>query len=664
MTGARPNPVPGWSARQLATLASLAETFAPGFGSGESACRAQAAAEMLNQVADPADLTQLRLVVTALEVPAVNWLAGGGWSRFSDLEAGGRDRLLLRWAYSRIGQRRTAFQAFKRLLLFLAYTDPGSAEAPNPAWSRMGYIPAGAVDSPPPSLRPLDVDRALTMPLELEADVVVVGSGAGGGVTAARLVAAGRSVLVVEAGRYIPESSMPRLEGDGFRQLYLDQGTTATDDLAITIVAGSGAGGGTTVNWTTSIDPPDWLRDEWAAAGLDGIDSPQTDADLARLASELGLCEPTVVPPKDQAILDGSAALGWEAAVTRRNAGPCTACGTCGFGCRLGAKRSGLRAHLAAAVSGGARLLVEAPVSRVLLSAGRASGVEGTLVGGRPFRVHADQVVLAAGALRTPLLLEASGLTHPELGRNLALHPAMVVIAFMPERVDMWRGPMQAARSLEFVRPGPASADGIGPAHHGFFIETGPAHPGLAASAFPWEGGPTAAAMLDRAGWTIPLGAAQRDSGAGRVFRSRAGRPRIAYRLSAADRATGARIMVEVSRLARAAGATELLTAATPADHIDLRSATDSEWTAFLRRRATADYGPNRPFVFSAHQMGTVRAGSDPKTSVCDPFGRVRALAGLHVADSSLFPSASGVNPMLTIMALAERTARAVLADR
>jgi choline dehydrogenase-like flavoprotein len=663
MSAARPNPVPGWSARQMATLTCLADAFAPGFGAEENARRARAAAELLNEVADPADLSQLRLVVTALEMPVVNWLTGSGWSRFSGLDAAARDRLLLGWANSRIGQRRTAFQAFKRLLLFLAYTDPGTTDAPNPAWTRMGYVAAAAVDAPPPSIRPLEVDRGSGDLLELEADVVVVGSGAGGGVVAARLTAAGRSVLVVEAGRYIPESSMPSLEGEGFRQLYLDQGTTATDDLAITIVAGSGAGGGTTVNWTTCIEPPDWLRDEWEAGGLDGFDSSQTDADLARLRSELGICDPTVVPPKDQAILDGSAALGWEAATTRRNAGPCTDCDTCGFGCRLGAKRSGLRAHLATAVAGGGRILVEAPVQRVLLNGGRAAGVEGRLTGGRPFRVHASQVVVAAGALRTPLILEASGVSHPALGRHLALHPAVVVVVFMPERVDMWRGPMQAARSLEFVQAGPASADGIGPAHHGFFMETGPAHPGLAASAFPWTGGVASSAMLDRAGWTIPLGAGQRDSGSGRVFRSRAGRPRISYRLTPEDRSTAARIMVEVSRLARAAGAQELLTASTPADRIDLRTASDAEWTAFLRRRATADYGPNRPFIFSAHQMGTARAGSDPGSSVCDPHGRVRASAGLFVADSSLFPTASGVNPMLTIMALAERTARAVLAD-
>ena len=375
-------------------------------------------------------------------------------------------------------------------------------------------------------------------------------------------------------------------------------------------------------------------------------------------------------------ILDGAAALGWESAATERNAGPCTACGGCGFGCRAGAKRSGLRAHLARAHAAGARILDGAMVEQVERQGqpGWATGVHGTLRDadgnpGRPFRVRARTVVLAAGALRTPLLLTASGVTHPELGQNLHLHPAVVVAARMPNRVETWLGPLQAARSLEFAQPGPASEDGIGPAHGGFFIETGPAHPGLASSALPWDGGQAGRNLMRTFPFIVPLGAALRDTTGGRVHWSRARRPRVDYQLADADRRTVARAKVELSRLGRAAGALELLTAGTPSDRIDLERTSDAEWDAFLRRRASADYGPNRVFVFSAHQMGTARAGGNPRASVCDPEGRVRSdqtwapIGGLYVADTSLFPSASGVNPMLTVMALAERTARAIQAD-
>lgn len=662
--GGAPRPA-GWSERQLATLAALARSFAPGFAAEDDRRRAQQAADTLNAVADPADLRLLRLVVSALDSRLANLGTGGGWRRISGLSGAQADELLLGWSTSRLGRRRTAFQALKRLLLFVAWTDPGPDGRGNPAWPEIGYALADPVESPPPSIAPLPVDRTPSdTPLELEAEVVIVGSGAGGGVVAARLAAAGRDVIVVEAGPYVPEREMPVLEGDAYRRLYLDQGTTSTADLGITIVAGATVGGGTTVNWTTCFAPPDRLRDEWTAAGLEGFDGAETDADVARLRAELDLQPPTVVPAKDQAILDGARALGWEQALTERNAGPCTACGSCGFGCRVGAKRSGLRAHLAAAHAAGARVLADASVRRVEIAGGRAVGVSGWLSdgarSGRPFRVRAGQVVVAGGALRTPLILAASGLDHPALGRHLHLHPAVIVAARMPEPVDAWVGPMQAARSLEFVR-GDSN-------HGGFFVETGPAHPGLAASAFPWEGGAASRAFMRNVSHVVALGGALRDTSSGRVRWTRAGRPRIDYRLNSADRRTASRALVELSRLGRAAGAAELITAATPADRIDLTTADAGTWQAFLDRRATADLGPNRTFVFSAHQMGTARAGADPRTSVCDPYGRVRGstggpVPGLYVADGSLFPSAAGINPMVTIMTLAERTARAVAAD-
>ena len=527
-----------WSGRDLATLAALAEAFVPGAAASDYDRRAGQAADVLSARADPDDLRLLRLAIRALDVPLANLLSGGGPHRFSKMSPRQRDRLLLGMAGSRIGQRRMAYQALKRISSFLGWADPGEPPAGNPLWAEIGYRPADLVPAPRSAISPLQVERSPAADrLELEADVVVVGSGAGGGVIAARLAAAGRAVLVVEAGPHVPESEMSALEGEGFRRLYLDQATTATHDLGITILAGSGLGGGTTINWTTCLAPPEWLRAAWTADhGLDGFDGAQTDADLARLRAELDLQAPTVIPPKDHAILDGAAALGWEAAPTERNAGPCTDCGSCGFGCRAGAKRSGLRGHLTTAASHGARFLVEAPVERVEIAGDRVTGVIGTLSDadgrpGRPFRVRAAQVIVAAGALRTPLLLERSGVAHPVLGSNLRLHPVVAVAARMPDPVEMWIGPSQAARSLQFSQPGPAATDGIGPAHGGFVIESAPPHPGLAASAFPWEGGGATRASMQTLRFQAPLLALIQDLDGGTVSWSRRGRARIRYRL-------------------------------------------------------------------------------------------------------------------------------------
>ena len=156
------------------------------------------------------------------------------------------------------------------------------------------------------AIRPLEIQRTphatLDEPARLEADVIVVGSGAGGGVVAAELARAGRKVLVIEAGPYVNEATMPRDELDAFGRLYLNYGLLSTWDGAITMLAGSGVGGGTLVNWMTCLDAPADVRSEWARDhGLDGLDGPEWAADVAAIERESG-SRPRVIPSKDELI--------------------------------------------------------------------------------------------------------------------------------------------------------------------------------------------------------------------------------------------------------------------------------------------------------------------------------------------------------------------------
>ena len=670
---APPEPVaPGdWSGRDLARLAAVFETFV----TGAAIRRATMAASLLSRVADPADVRALRLALRALDSRAANALLRQGAVRFRDLPPERREALLLSWATSRIGQRRTAFQTLKRLACFLAYADPGPAGAVNPFWARIGYQPIAEPVTPiAPAIHPLELPAGRA-PIVLDTDVAIVGSGAGGGVVAAVLAGSGRDVLVVEAGAYVPETAMSPGELAGLDGMYLDHGLTSTSDLGIAILAGSTLGGGTVVNWATCFAPPDWLRTEWAAGhGLEGFDGPETAADVAALRSELAFAPPPGIPPKDDVILQGASALGWDAAPLERDADGCGDCGACGFGCRRGTKRSGPRAHLAEAAERGARFLVRAHADRLLVEGGAAVGVAGRAERGDgstvPFTVRARQVVVSAGTLRTPGLLAASGLEHPAIGANLRLHPVAAVAGRMPWPVEMWRGTMQAASCNRFVRPGPADGHVHAPAHGGFIVESAPAHPGLIALAFPWWGASDHAVRMTRVRSYAPLIGIVRDTGSGQVRTSRSGHVRIDYSIGGADAQTARRALVEMARLARAAGALEVVALGTPGAMAGSGPEVSSNtWDAYLRRLATFDFRPNRGFLFSAHQMGTARAGSNPRTSACDPWGRVRSdtsggvVRGLYVADASLFPTASGVNPMVTVMVLARRVARTMLAD-
>jgi choline dehydrogenase-like flavoprotein len=236
----------------------------------------------------------------------------------------------------------------------------------------------------------------------------------------------------------------------------------------------------------------------------------------------------------------------------------------------------------------------------------------------------------------------------------------------MPSPIDMWRGPLQAARSMQFA------ADERG--RRGYVIESAPGHPGLLALALPWDGIDEHASTMRVSRSILPLLAITRDGGEGRVTRTRTGRIRVDYALDKVGVATIRHATVRLARLARAAGAGEIVVCATPGRRFEpitvSQAADDAAFERFIDDLERLDVGPNRASLFSAHQMGTLRMGAGRRDHVCDPAGRVRAggpryriVGGLYVADASLFPTGIGVNPMLTVMALARRVARTVLTE-
>ena len=264
----------------------------------------------------------------------------------------------------------------------------------------------------------------------------------------------------------------------------------------------------------------------------------------------------------------------------------------------------------------------DARVTRVIVEGGRAAGVEADTAtpDGRPRRrvvVRAPTVVLAAGGLRTPAILQGSGLTHPAIGRHLRLHPVPVVAGRFTERVEMWRGTLQAARSLEFSEPEPG--------RNGYVIEAAPGHPGLLALALPWEGTEAHAQVMAGSDHLSPLIAVTRDGGEGRATMTKAGRVRVDYRLDASGVATMRHALVRMARLARAAGATEIVAVGSPAAwYRPILGGSGEATHAFERyeeRLAAFDFSPNRGGVFSAHQMGSVPDGVRPADAPVRPVG-------------------------------------------
>ncbi|HYK53780.1 MAG TPA: GMC oxidoreductase, partial [Candidatus Eremiobacteraceae bacterium] len=280
-----------------------------------------------------------------------------------------------------------------------------------------------------------------------------------------------------------------------------------------------------------------------------------------------------------------------------------------------------------------------------LIENGRSTGAEALLADGRPIRVRASTVVVSAGSLRSPGILRRSGVASPHLGKHLRLHPTTAVFAEFDEPVEMWHGPMQTIVCDKFEDIDDS---------YGAKFEAVPAHLGLAASAIAWRSQQRHAEVMSRLRNAAALIVLTRDRGEGSL--SDDGHDDVHYRVDQYDSAHMLAALAGLVRLAFAAGARSIATLHTDPIEIERRRASDRNLTAFAERLLTKGVEPNRLAVYSAHQMGTCRMHRDPSHGVVDEAGRVHGVKGLMVADASVFPHSSGVNPMLTIMALAHRS--------
>jgi len=260
--------------------------------------------------------------------------------------------------------------------------------------------------------------------------------------------------------------------------------------------------------------------------------------------------------------------------------------------------------------------------------------------------VRAKAVVVAAGSVHSPALLLRSGVTLPALGRNLALHPATAVLADMEQDVRPWTGTVQAHYSDQF-----ADLD----SGYGFKFETAPIHPSLQALAAPWESAAGHRNRMAKLPRTALVGILLRDRFGGCVRVDREGVAVVDYRLSRYDRAHLRHAIATAAQVLEAAGAREIWLPL--ARDVSYRPGGKDARQDWLRRVDAAGWGPNEILLVTFHQMASCRMGASARESVVDAEHRVWGIRGLYVADASTFPSASGVNPMLTVMAMAHRAA-------
>ncbi|OTA99115.1 hypothetical protein M426DRAFT_76561 [Hypoxylon sp. CI-4A] len=483
-------------------------------------------------------------------------------------------------------------------------TDPLIHRLSGYDWYRGDYKPGASVD--------FNFINPATESQTIETDVVIIGSGCGGGVCAKVLAEAGHRVLVVERGHYYPPDHLP-MGPESLERLFQGGGSLSSSDASI---------------YTTTAS----LRKQWAKDdGLDLFSSSEYQNSLDRVCDFMGVSSSGIKHNyPNKVLIEGSKKLNWNSQVVAQNTGGATdhVCGSrCGYGCSAGHKQGPAVSWLPAAGKAGAKFMEGLDVQKILFDdvegkksaiglVGKWSSQEGVE---RTVYVRAKKVIVSGGALNSPLILLKSGLKNPNIGNNLRLHPTGQFIATFDEDVNGWEGEIITSVVDEF-----ADLDGNG---YGTRIEACSMLPQYAIFGVRWENAlqfKTDALKYRQNACYISL---VRDRTAGKVFPDKDGYPVIEYNPTKADR------------------------------HLD-----DPDFVAWIKLLEGADLQHVSSVYGSAHQMGSCRMSSDESLGAVDQNGKLWEAENLYVADASVFPTALGVNPMITTMAIADHIARAVAA--
>jgi choline dehydrogenase-like flavoprotein len=499
--------------------------------------------------------------------------------------------------------------------------------------------------------------------LDLKADVCIVGTGAGGAVTAAILAEAGVDVLLVEEGGYYTSNDFTAREHDVFPRLYQEGGARATKDLSISILQGKAVGGTTVVNWTTSFRTPEDVVEHWRDKhGVKGFAYADLVPHYEAIEKRLAIAKVPLeqLNANNKKLWDGCKALGWNVDTLRRNVHQCQQTGFCGLGCPVNAKRSMLVTMIPDAIDAGAKLVFRARADRFVTKGNAIEKLEGTLLDaegiaptGKKLTITAKKFVTSCGAINSPALLLRSGLDDGVLGTRTFLHPLIGSVAFYGEEIHADRGAPQSAASHHFAHRG----DEVG-----FFMETVPFYPSLLGGGSPGFGSEHFTAFKKMPYMAIHIALAidgfHDDVAGGRVTLRPSGAPVLDYAIPERLWRMYRFAQKRLAEMQLASGAQDISTLHDPSLHVRSKSDIDVVIDA-------APYEVGKVMVSTAHQMGGCAMGDDPARSVVRSEDlRHHRIENLHVIDGSVFPTSLGVNPQESIYGLSRLMATRLAARK
>ncbi|KAF3322231.1 long-chain-alcohol oxidase FAO2-like protein [Carex littledalei] len=615
--------------------------------------------------------------------------------KFSELPLAKRETILKKWSReTKYNPLRMFFVVIKILSQYIFYTVTDE-KSQNPTWEAIGYNlptdPEHDLITEPQTNRPLEKGIIETIHLEsssilenlarknlnlatsslgnrycIQCDVVICGSGSGGGVAAAVLAKSGYKVVILEKGNYFTCKDYTSLEAPSMDEMYESGGILSTMDGKMMVLAGSTVGGGSAVNWSACIKTPFMVLQEWAQKRkLDLFTSKEYATAMDEVFARLGVtCKCEEEGFQNKVLRKGCEKLGLPVEYVGRNSLERHFCGSCSYGCRTGEKRGTDTTWLVDAVNYGAVILTGVKAEKFILmdniSGGKKKRCAGVIAKSinphisHRFEIRANVTVSACGSLLTPPLMAASGLRNPNIGRHLHLHPVVFAWGYFPDTNPDLKGKVFEGGIITSLNKVETSLENLNSnSTPCAIIETPALGPGATATLLPWVSGLDMKQRMVRYSRTAHLLVLTRDHGSGKIVSE----GRIKYRLQDIDKENLKYGLRQALRILIAAGASEVGTHRSDGQRLKCRGTGEKELEEFLDEvevpRGPASKSEVWGLVSTAHQMGSCRMGVTEEDGAVDPNGESWEAEGLFVCDGSVLPSAVGVNPMITIQSVA-----------